>query len=75
MATEAEIEQKIKDYAPQVCIYPGDVFYPRLYLAKVSGASCRIGFVSEKCYPFLNLSLHPEQSSEAMLIAKYYGVA
>lgn len=69
-----EIEQKIKDYAPQVCIYLGDVFYPRLYLAKVSGASCRIGFVSEKCYPFLNLSLHPDKSSEAALICEYYGV-
>lgn len=69
-----EIEGKIKDYAPQVTIYLGDEFLPRLYLAKVSGAPCRIGFCSENCYPFLNLSLHPDQSSEAALIAKYYGV-
>ena len=50
-------------------------FLPRLYLAKKSGAPCRIGFNSESLYPFLNLSLHPDQSSEAILIAKYYGVA
>ena len=43
-------------------------------LAKKSGAQCRIGFNSESLYPFLNLSLHPDQSSEAALISKYYGV-
>ena len=69
-----ELEQKIRDYAPQVCIYMGDIFYPRLYLAKVSGATCRIGFVSENCYPFLNVSLHPDKSSEAALLSAYYGV-
>lgn len=69
-----ELEQKIKDFAPQVCIYLGEAFLPRLYLAKVSGAPCRIGFVSENCYPFLNLSLHPDKSSEAALIREYYGV-
>lgn len=69
-----ELERKIRDYAPQVCIYLGDVFLPRLYLAKVSGAACRIGFISENCYPFLNMSLHPDKSSEASLICEYYGV-
>ena len=69
-----ELEQKIRDYAPQVCIYLGGAFLPRLYLAKVSGAPCRIGFVSDNCYPFLNLSLHPDKSSEAALIREYYGV-
>ena len=69
-----ELEQKIKDFAPQVCIYLGEAFLPRLYLAKVSGAPCRIGFVSDNCYPFLNLSLHPDKSSEAALIREYYGV-
>ena len=67
-----DIERKIKEYAPKVAIYMGDKFLPRLYLAKVSGASCRIGFVSENCYPFLNLSLHPDKSSEAALLAGYY---
>ena len=69
-----EIEQKLKDFAPQVCIYLGETFLPRLYLAKVCGAGCRIGFVSENCYPFLNVSLHPEKSTEAALICEYYGV-
>jgi hypothetical protein len=69
-----EMEQKIKDYAPQVCIYLGESFLPRLYLAKVSGANCRIGFATENCYPFLNLSLHLDKSNEATLISQYYGV-
>lgn len=70
----SELEQKFKEFAPQVCIYLGDAFLPRLYLAKVSGAGLRIGFVSENCYPFLNVSLHPDKSSEAALISQYYGV-
>ena len=69
-----EIFQKIHEFAPTVCIYLGQEFLPRLYLAKTSGAACRIGFNCESLYPFLNLSLHPEQSSEAELIARYYGV-
>ena len=69
-----EMEQKIKDYAPQVVIYLGNSFLPRLYLAKVSGAPCRIGFCSENKYPFLNLSLHPDKSSEAALLSQYYGI-
>ena len=69
-----ELEQKINEFAPSVCIYLGQPFLPRLYLAKRSGASCRIGFNCEKFYPFLNLSLHPEQLSEAELVAQYYGV-
>ena len=69
-----EIEQKIREFAPQVVLYMGEPFLTRLYLAKVSGAPCRIGFVSEECYPFLNVSLHPDKSSEAALIADYYGV-
>ena len=69
-----EMEQKIKDYAPQVVIYLGNSFLPRLYLAKISGAPCRIGFCSENNYPFLNLSLHPDKSSEAALLSQYYGI-
>ena len=69
------LQAKIEAYQPEVCIYLDEPFLPRLYLAKVSGAPCRIGFNSESLYPFLNLSLHPDQSSEAVLIAKYYGVA
>lgn len=69
-----ELEQKIHEFSPTVCIYLGQPFLPRLYLAKKSGARCRIGFKSEAFYPFLNLSLTPEQSSEAELICKYYGV-
>ena len=69
-----EIQRKIQEFAPQVCLYLDDPFLPRLFLAKTSGAPCRIGFATENYYPFLNLSLHPEQSSEAELIARYYGV-
>lgn len=69
-----EILKKIQDFAPEVCIYIGESFLPRLYLAKKSGASCRIGFNSESLYPFLNISLHPNESTEANLIANYYGV-
>ena len=69
-----ELEEKIKEFAPQVCIYLGEPFLPCLYLAKVSGASCRIGFNCENCYPFLNLSLHPSTSTEAQLLKEYYGV-
>lgn len=68
------MEEKIKAFAPQVIIYLGEAFLPRLYLAKISGASCRIGFGTEQCYPFLNLSLQPSASSEAALISEYYGV-
>ena len=71
----AEILEKTESFHPEVCIYLDEPFLPRLYLAKKSGAPCRIGFNSESLYPFLNLSLHPDQSSEAILIAKYYGVA
>lgn len=72
--TFGELEAKIKEYAPKVCIYLEEPFLPRLYLAKVCGAACRIGFHCEKSYPFLNLSLHPEKSSEASLLCQYYGV-
>lgn len=69
-----ELETNIKDFGASVCIYLGQAFLPRLYLAKVSGAACRIGFDCENFYPFLNMSLRPDGSSEAELIAKYYGV-
>lgn len=69
-----ELQLKIKEYAPQVCIYLGDAFFPRLFLAKTCGAGLRIGFNCEAEYPFLNVSLHPDKSSEAALISQYYGV-
>jgi len=69
-----EIQQKIAEFAPTVCLYLGEAFLPRLYLAKTSGAGCRIGINSEDLYPFLNLCLRPERSSEAQLVAQYYGV-
>lgn len=69
-----ELEQKIQEFSATVCIYLGQPFLPRLYLAKRSGAACRIGFRCESYYPFLNMSLTPEQSSEAELICRYYGV-
>ena len=68
-----EIEQKILEFAPTVCIYLDEPFLPRLYLAKKCGASCRIGFNCETEFPFLNLSLRPENSSPAKLIMQYYG--
>ena len=69
-----EMEAKCKEFAPKVCIYLGEAFLPTLYLAKVSGAGCRIGFSDENCFPFLNVCLKPNQSSEAALINQYYGV-
>lgn len=69
-----ELEAQIQEFAPTVCIYLGQPFLPRLYLAKKSGAGLRIGFNCEAYYPFLNMSLHPEQLSEAELIGGYYGV-
>jgi len=69
-----ELEEKIREFSATVCIYLGTPFLPRLYLAKRSGASCRIGFKSESYYPFLNMCLNPGQSSEAELICMYYGV-
>ena len=69
-----ELEYKIRDFKPSVCIYLGEAFLPTLYLAKVSGAGCRIGFSDENCFPFLNVCLQPKQSSEAALICQYYGV-
>jgi hypothetical protein len=68
-----EMEQKIIEYGPTVCIYLGEPFLPRLYLAKKSGAGCRIGFNCESEFPFLNLSLRPENSSPAALLTNYYG--
>ena len=69
-----ELETKIAEFAPTVCIYLGQPFLPRLYLAKKSGANLRIGFNCESVYPFLNMSLTPDQLSEAELISGYYGV-
>ena len=69
-----ELLYKIKDFKPEVCIYLGEAFWPTLYLAKVCGANCRIGFADEHCYPFLNICLHPNKMSEAALISQYYGV-
>lgn len=68
-----EIEAKIMEFAPSVCIYLGEQFLPRLYLAKKCGAGCRIGFNSESLFPFLNVSLRPENSSPAALLMQYYG--
>ena len=70
----SELEQNILEYAPTVCIYIGEPFLPRLYLAKKSGASCRIGFNCESEYPFLNMSLTLSGSSPAALLMKYYGL-
>ncbi|MCF0216427.1 MAG: hypothetical protein HUK21_08140 [Fibrobacteraceae bacterium] len=70
-----ELQDKIQTYTPEVCIYLGDKFLPRLFLAKTSGAACRIGFDVSDVYPFLNISLQKNESSEAALIAKYYGVS
>lgn len=70
-----EIQEKIKSFAPTVTLYLREPFFPALYLAKKLGGACRIGFGTESLYPFLNLSLHPDKSSEAELIAKYYGVS
>ena len=67
-----ELEYKIRAYKPDVCIYLGEAFLPTLYLAKVSGAGCRIGFADENSFPFLNICLKPTQSSEAALISQYY---
>ena len=69
-----ELDQKIHEFSPTVCIYLGQSFLPRLYLAKRSGAGLRIGFNCETYYPFLNMSLTPDQLSEAELISGYYGV-
>jgi len=69
-----ELLYKIKDFKPEVCIYLGEAFWPTLYLAKMCGANCRIGFADEHCYPFLNVCLHPNKMSEAALISQYYGV-
>jgi len=69
-----EIQRKIQEFAPQVCLYLDDPFLPRLFLAKTSGAPCRIGFATENYYPFLNLSLHRDNKSEAQTISEYYGV-
>lgn len=65
---------EIQAVQADVGIFLGEPYLPRLYLMKLSGAACRIGFNCESLYPFLNLSLHPEHSSEAALISKYYGV-
>ena len=67
-----ELEYKFRAFKPTVCIYLGEAFLPTLYLAKVSGAGCRIGFTDEECFPFLNICLRPSQSSEAALISQYY---
>lgn len=69
-----DLQQSIKRFNPQVCIYLGQPFLPRLFLAKISGAPCRIGFDVEQCYPFLNLSLKPEKLSKAELLCEYYGI-
>lgn len=70
----AEILRKIREFNPQVCLYLDDPFLPRLYLAKSSNAPCRIGFANENLFPYLNLSLHLDNKSEAQTISEYYGV-
>ncbi|SHK44940.1 hypothetical protein [Fibrobacter sp. UWEL] len=68
------LEEKIREYAPEICIYIGENFLPRLYLAKISGAKCRIGFRCEDVYPFLNISLQHDKSTEAALLNQYFEV-
>ncbi|PWJ57282.1 MULTISPECIES: hypothetical protein [unclassified Fibrobacter] len=68
------LEEKIREYAPEICVYVGENFLPRLYLAKISGANVRIGFNSEDVYPFLNMSLRPDKSTEAALLNQYFEV-
>ena len=57
-----EWNRKILEFAPTVCIYLGEPFLPRLYLAKKSGAGCRIGFQLRKLLPLPELEPHARTS-------------
>ena len=68
-----KLEYQVKTYAPVACVYPGPYKPQFLYLALISGATCRVGFECVKEYPFLNVSLHQLKTiSPAKMIARYF---
>jgi len=68
-----KLEYQVKTYAPTACVYPGPYKPQFLYLALISGATCRVGFDCVKEFPFLNVSLHQLKTiSPARMIARYF---
>lgn len=72
------LEEKLIDFKADICLYlEKEPFLPRLYLAKKSGAPCRLGFFAEPYFPFLNVSLKPETdeplSKVKALVSQYGG--
>lgn len=71
------LEEKLIDFKADICLYLEiEPFVPRLYLAKKSGAPCRLGFFAESLFPFLNISLKPETDeplSKVKILVQQYG--
>lgn len=53
-----DARREVLEFAPDLCLYFAEPFLPALYLARVSGAVCRVGFSAEEFYPFLNVSFN-----------------
>lgn len=72
-----ELENRLIDFQANICLYlETEVFLPRLYLAKKSATPCRIGFFAEQQFPFLNISLKPENDdslSKVKILVQQYG--
>lgn len=69
-----KIDARIAEFKPELCLFFAEPFLPALYLARHSGAVCRIGFL-DNCYPFLNIGLKAAPAEEAALLQKLYGGA
>lgn len=63
----------IAEFGPKVAVYLGEPSWPRLYLVKTSGASCRIAFDDQQLYPFLNISLMTNGKKPAEKMQELYG--
>lgn len=66
-----DARSEILAFGPELCLYFAEPFWPLLYLARVSGAVCRVGFAAEAFYPFLNVSLN--DGGALAQIKKRYG--
>jgi hypothetical protein len=71
------LKNDIQQRSFSVCLYlEPEPFYQRLFLAKVSNAIYRIGFMCESLYPFLNVSLHASAENahaKASVLEMQYG--
>ena len=73
----SDLEEKLIEFKADICLYlETDLFLPKLYLVKKTGAPCRIGFYAEPEFSFLNVSLKPKSEdslSKVKILIQQYG--